>query len=262
MGLSVFTTRHERAGRRPPRGLSATLLLIWGCGACAPEPVTIKSSHEFVPQSITSVAIAPFHGVKRKRESSLTFRALPPSVLESSEVHQSIHQSLGNGSMSPVPQRFHVLRGSVPDAVPDMIRHMVYSQLRLDARVDIVPPEAVEQILDDQDAPARARDRQEIVRLLGQRLAVDAVLEGSIRVYREREGTKFGALPAAVGFEIRLRRVRDGVVLWTGDYFEEQKPLTHDFKGFFERKGRFLTAEELARAGVARVLHQLRLGTD
>jgi len=47
-----------------------------------------------------------------------------------------------------------------------------------------------------------------------------------------------------------------------GDYFEEQKPLTHDFKGFLERKGRFLTAEELARAGVARVLHQLPLGTD
>ncbi len=150
----------------------------------------------------------------------------------------------------------------MPDAVSDMIQHMVYSQLRLNSKVDIIPPATVGQILNSQDGPARAQDRQETVRLLGQRLAVDAVLEGIIRVYREREGTKFGALPAAVGFEIRLLRARDGLVLWVGDYFEEQKPLTHDFRGFLERGGTFVTAEELARAGVARVLQQLPLGTD
>jgi len=51
-------------------------------------------------------------------------------------------------------------------------------------------------------------------------------------------------------------------VLWVGDFFEEQKPLTHDFKGFLERGGTFVTAEELARAGVARVLQSLPLGAD
>ena len=139
---------------------------------------------------------------------------------------------------------------------------MAYSQLRLKPRIQVIPPETVGQILDSQEGSARARDRQETVRLLGQRLAVDAVLEGVIRVYREREGTKFAAHPAAVGFEIRLVGTRNGEVLWVGDYFEEQKPLTHDFKGFLERGGTFVTAEELARAGVARVLQSLPLGTD
>ena len=44
------------------------------------------------------------------------------------------------------------------------------------------------------------------------------------------------------------------------DYFEEQKPLTQDLQGFFERGGRWVTAEELARSGVKRVMQRLPLG--
>lgn len=150
----------------------------------------------------------------------------------------------------------------MPDAVPDMIRHMVYSQLRLKPRIQVVQPETVGQTLGSQEGLPQAPERQDPARLLGERLGVDAVLEGVIRVYREREGTKFAALPAAVGFELRLIGVRDGKVLWVGDYFEEQKPLTHDFMGFLERGGTFVTAEELARAGVVRVLQSLPLGAN
>ncbi len=150
----------------------------------------------------------------------------------------------------------------MPDSVPGMIRHMVYSQLRLKPRIQVISPETVGQILDSQGGSAQARNRRESARLLGERLGVDAVLEGVVRVYREREGTKFAAHPAAVGFEIRLVGAKDGRVLWVGDYFEEQKPLTHDFKGFLERGGTFVTAEELARTGVVRVLQSLPLGTD
>ena len=150
----------------------------------------------------------------------------------------------------------------MPEAVPGMIRHMVYSQLRLKPRIQVIPPETVERILGSLEGSTRAQDRREAARLLGKQLAVDAVLEGVIRVYREREGTRFAALPAAVGFEFRLVGVRDGKVLWVGDYFEEQKPLTQDFKGFLERGATFVTAEELARAGVVRVLQGLPLGAD
>ena len=203
------------------------------------------------------MAITPFR-VQGERGISLAFRTSPPADLE----HSQIPQSLGSVSGSSVPGRSRQVQVSVPDSVPDMIRHMVYSQLRLKPQVQVVPPETVGRILDSQEGSALARDRRETARLLGQRLAVDAVLEGVIRVYREREGTKFAADPAAVGFEIRLIGARDGEVLWVGDYFEEQKPLTHDFKGFLERGGTFVTAEELARAGVVRVLQSLPLGAD
>ncbi len=256
MELNVFIATGAR--RRHMRWLSATLLLLWGCGACAPDTVTIKSHPQFASQAIAKVAIAPFRAIKRERGTSLAFRTSPPADLE----HSQIPQSLGSVSGSSVPGRSRLIQVSVPDSVPDMIQHMAYSQLRLKPRIQVIPPETVGQILGSQEGSARVQDRQETARLLGQRLAVDAVLEGVIRVYREREGTKFAALPAAVGFEFRLLDARDGRVLWVGDYFEEQKPLTHDFKGFFERGGTFVTAEELARAGVARVLQSLPLGTD
>ncbi len=257
MALNVSLTNHVDAGRPPFRCLSATLLLLGACGGCAPETVTIRTHPHFAPGAITKVAIAPFRTVNRARSTSLTASASPQEDLE----HPVIPHSLGNPSGSPVPARARLTQVSVPDSVPDMLQRMVYSQLRFKPQVRVMAPDEVERILDGPRDSARERDAQETVRLLGERLDVDAVLEGVIRVYREREGTKFAALPAAVGFELRLIRVRDGQVLWVGDYFEEQKPLTHDFLGFLERGGTFVTAEELARAGVVRMLQGLPLGT-
>ncbi len=255
MELNAFITT---AHRRQARWLSATCLLLWGCGACAADPVTVKSHPHLASQAITKIAIAPFHVVKAKKGISLAFRTSPPADL----ANPQIHQALGSVSGSSIPGRSRPVQVSVPDSVPDMIRHMVYSQLRLKPRIQVIPPESVGQILDSPEGSAQARNSRESVRLLGERLGVDAVLEGVVRVYREREGTKFAAHPAAVGFEIRLVGTKDGKVLWVGDYFEEQKPLTHDFKGFLERGGTFVTAEELARTGVGRVLKSLPLGTD
>ena len=256
MELSAFLT--TGAHRRQARWLSPTFLLLWGCWACAADPVTVKSHPQLASQAITKVAIAPFHVVKAKRGISLAFRTPPPADL----ANPQIHQSLGSVSGSSIPGRSRPVQVSVPDSVPDMIRHMVYSQLRLKPRIQVIPPETVGQILDSPEGSAQAKNSRESARLLGERLGVDAVLEGVVRVYREREGTKFAAHPAAVGFEFRLVGVKDGKVLWVGDYFEEQKPLTHDFKGFLERGGTFVTAEELARTGVVRVLQSLPLGTE
>ena len=256
MELSAFTTIGVH--RRQARWLSTTFLLLWGCGACAADPVTVKSHPQLASRAITKVAIAPFHVVKAKRGISLAFRTPPPADL----ANPQIHQSLGSVSGSSIPGRSRPVQVSVPDSVPNMIRHMVYSQLRLKSRIQVIPPETVGQILDSPEGSSQVQNSRESARFLGERLGADAVLEGVVRVYREREGTKFAAHPAAVGFEFRLIGAKDGKVLWVGDYFEEQKPLTHDFKGFLERGGTFVTAEELARTGVVRVLQSLPLGTE
>ena len=254
--MSAFIT--IGACRQPLRRVSTTLILLWGCGACAPDTITIKAHPQLASQTITKIAIVPFRVAKREQGISLAFRTPPPADLE----HPQIHQSLGSVSGSSVPGRTRPIGVSVPDSVPDMIWRMVYSQLRLKPRIQVISPETVGQILGSLEGSTRTQDRLETAQLLGQRLAVDAVLEGVVRVYREREGTKFAAHPAAVGFEIRLVGTRDGKVLWVGDYFEEQKPLTQDIKGFLERGATFVTAEELARAGVVRVLQGLPLGAD
>ena len=95
---------------------------------------------------------------------------------------------------------------------------------------------------------------------VGTRLKVDGVLAGLVRTYREREGSKLGAKPAVVGFEVYLLRPSDGMVLWTGEFFEEQKPLTQDIVGFFEKGGGFVTADELAELGVQKVMKAFPVG--
>jgi hypothetical protein len=95
---------------------------------------------------------------------------------------------------------------------------------------------------------------------VGDRLKVDGVLMGLVRTYRERDGTRIGAKPAAVGFEVFLVQPADGVVLWKGEFFEEQKPLTQDVVGFFEKSGGFVRAKELSELGVQKVMKAFPVG--
>ena len=251
--MSGFSAACDTASRSRLCLLAAFCFFMLGAGgtACAPDTVTIRSHPHFAPRTITKVAIAPFRTFKETRGATQTFGSAPPAS-DDAGMHRSSRRSV-----PPAPRLAGVSSVSVPPFVPEAIRHMVYTRLKLNPRIHVIPPDTVE-LLRDVDAEVGDRRAQ----ILGQRLAVDAVLEGMVHVYREREGTTFAAIPAAVGFELRLVGVGNGDVLWVGEYFEEQKPLTHDARGFFARGGTFVTAEALARNGVVRVLQHLPLGKE
>jgi hypothetical protein len=63
-----------------------------------------------------------------------------------------------------------------------------------------------------------------------------------------------------VGFEAKVVAA-DGQVLWEGNYYEKQRPMIEDMKGFLERGGLFVTAEELAIYGVEHMLLEFPFGT-
>ncbi|MGB0911038.1 MAG: hypothetical protein ACPGYT_11805, partial [Nitrospirales bacterium] len=111
-----------------------------------------------------------------------------------------------------------------------------------------------------QDSQAPTANWKETVKLVGSGLDVDAVVMGLVRTYRERVGTKIGATPASVGFEVHLVDPKSGKIYWTGEYYEEQKPMTEDFMGFVERGGVFVTAHELAEYGVHKMMKQFPVG--
>jgi len=95
---------------------------------------------------------------------------------------------------------------------------------------------------------------------LAKRSKADAALIGQVLLYQERVGNRMGASPpAAVGFEVKVVAA-DGQVLWVGNYFERQRPMTEDLMGFI-RRWTFVTAEELARYGVDEVMKQFPFGT-
>jgi hypothetical protein len=93
---------------------------------------------------------------------------------------------------------------------------------------------------------------------LAKRLNADATLVGQVLVFQERVGSRMGASPAAaVGFEVKVVAA-DGQVLWAGNYYERQRPMT-ELYGFIHRWA-FVTAEELAEYGVDEVLKEFPFG--
>ena len=97
---------------------------------------------------------------------------------------------------------------------------------------------------------------------IAQRLGADAALSGKVLVYQERVGGRFGAdPPAVVGFEAKLV-APDGNLLWEGNYYEKQRPMTEDVMGFIRRYGMFVTADELAAYGASKLAEDLPVGSS
>ncbi len=146
----------------------------------------------------------------------------------------------------------------VPDTAAQRITTQVVSALSGRPSLRVIGPEESSAMLSKGTQEAQSA-LTVMAQEVGTRLKVDGVLAGLVRTYRERDGSKFGAKPAAVGFEVYLLRPSDGMVLWTGEFFEQQKPLTEDLVGFFEAGG-FVTVDELAELGVQKVMKAFPVG--
>lgn len=243
----------------PPKSFlwSGKIILILGLGlfGCAPETVTVKTHPTFAPGLIKTVAVVPFTAVAGSPGVYQSFGELPPPDVGTPEIRPSFE-----GSASPLPHRPRAKKVSVPSGAEKKVTEMVYAHLKLRPGLKTIPAYEVNQTLEQSRAKNGKVKPKELARELGKALSLDAVIMGQVRVYREREGNKFGAIPAAVGFDVQVINAKDGTVIWVGDYFEEQKSFAEDFKGMMERGGKWVTAEELARSGVKRVMQRLPLG--
>jgi|GEM_PF-3169309 len=155
--------------------------------------------------------------------------------------------------------------GSVAPAVPvtagDKLADAFYLKLNVREGLAVVPPSLVREAMPSITASVAGRH---VLRDLGERLDVAAVLEGTVDMYQERKGSAMGLEraedAAAVRFSVRLISVKDNQILWSGDYAERQRPLTEDIAGFLQRGVRFVTVDELADSAVDNVLRGFPLG--
>ena len=227
------------------------ILFMGGITACAPDTVGIQRSNQFSPGSIKRIALLPFSALPGSRGVYQSAGEGPAPYIETSEIRQSFETTTG-----PVPLRAHATTITVPASAPGLITNMVYTNLLSRPGLKTIAPEIASALIPKGMSVSELMKSRVEIQQLSKSLAVDALLFGVVRVYRERAGTKLAAIPAAVGFDINLVDGKTGVVLWKGDFFEEQKPLTEDLRGFFARGGTFVTAEELARSGVHRVMER------
>ena len=94
----------------------------------------------------------------------------------------------------------------------------------------------------------------------GRRHGADGVLVGFVYRYKERVGKGYGAeSPASVAFDMHLIRVADGRMIWTAHFDETQQSLGDNLfqlGSFLSRGGRWVTAEELAKSGLEKILEK------
>jgi hypothetical protein len=230
-------------------------VLALGIIGCAPDTVTVQTHPTFSPTAMTVIGVVPFTAAEGSPGVSQSVGKLQPPDVGSSDIQPSFAASQG-----PVPHRSDVPKVSVPSGAQEKVTDMVHANLRLRPGLKVISPHDVTQALNQSNLKYSRMKAQQLAQELGKALSLDAVLIGHVRVYRERAGQTFAAIPAAVGFDVQVINAKDGTVVWKGDYFEEQKPFSEDFRGMVERGGKFVTAEELARSGVKRVMQRLPLG--
>ena len=249
----LYPSPHRLAGWRSLVALRAfaggLALLTLGC---AGEKVTTKSSPQLSQYLVRSVVVLPFHTLATPQ---VTRRQVTEPLPTEGALKSDIEMIPGRSAQRPRQDT-----AAVPQETGDKIARMFSRKLRHKGGLTVhSPAEAAIEIVNVKSVDEDLKMEEEAKRV-AVRLKADAALVGLVRVYQERVGSKYGAVPAAVGFEVMLV-ARDGRKLWAGSYYEKQRPATEDFDGFWKRGFGFVTAQELAEYGVEQLLGEFPYGS-
>lgn len=225
-------------------------VMLAGAG-CSGSKVTTKASNELPRYHVKTMAVVPFTTIAtpQLRDQSDPFMSTPQSVRRSDI-------SVGVPSSVEPPPRQTV---TVPGTAAAKITQLFWVRLRHRAGLVASSPGDAGKAAASLGGDLSKTTPETMAAAVAKKLQQDAALIGQVLVYQERVGSRLGANPpASVGFEIKVVAA-DGQVLWVGNYYERQRPMTEDFMGFIHRWA-FVTADELAEYGVDEVLKEFPFG--
>jgi hypothetical protein len=215
------------------RPLAAGLALLLVLAGCAGTSSVSTNTSPVETLAVTRILVLPFQDMYEIFGTNMSYRCpLCDSVYEIETVTPGADDFLTDELMSAL-----AARGDFELIPPDAAGGVVQQLVSPDGRP--LPPLA---LLQD----------------VGREMDADAILLGRVYRFEERIGTGFSAQqPASVTFDLLLIRVADGRILWTGRFEETQKSLSENLfnLGTFVRRGaRWISAEEMARSGLAQML--------
>jgi hypothetical protein len=227
-------------------------LVVLAAIGCSGPKVTTKSSPELSRYQIRAIALVPFTTLTTPQAQDLgePFVSTPQNVRQS-DMYVALPANVEGQLRQTV---------TVPKFAADKVTQLFWSRLKSrDGLVVLSPRDLPKGSSGNAD---QAKATQEAVgAAVATRLKADAALVGQVLVFQERVGSRLGANPpASVGFEVKVV-ASDGMVLWIGNYYERQKPMTEDMLGFLQRWGTFVTADDLARYGVDEMLKKFPFGS-
>ncbi len=241
--------KRHTAVRLIPYAFTLTVFLLIAVG-CSGDKVTTKSSSDISRYQIRTMALLPFTSIAT------------PQVMDPVDPYMSAPQGIRRSDISvavpssaePPPRH----TASVPGYAAEKVTQLFWNRLKIRAGVMVSAPGESAKAFGGLETAKMTPEMAGAA--LAKKLKADAVLIGQVLVFQERVGSRLGASPpAAVGFEIKAVAA-DGQVLWIGNYYERQRPMTEDFMGFIGRWA-FVTAEELAQYGVDEVMKAFPFGT-
>jgi len=222
--------------------------------ACSGSKVTTQTSAELSRYQIRTIALIQFTTLAT------------PQVKDAGDMYLSTPQSVKRSDISlgvpPSVEPPSKQTATVPDYAAEKVTQLFWTRLKNRQGLTVLSPaqSAKAAIQPTEETTKETPERQ--AANLSTKLKTDAALMGQVLVYQERSGSRLGANPpASVGFEVKAV-ASDGQVLWVGNYYERQKPMTEDFLGFVQHGGVFVTAEELAQYGADEVLKTFPFGTN
>jgi len=238
-----------------PWGLTLVLAAVILAGAtCSGAKVTTQKSSALPRYQIHTLVLLPFETLNTPqiRDEGNRYMSTPRGA-RASDISVGVPSSVEPHAHQTV---------MVPAYAADKITQLFWVRLRNMKGVTVLSPSQSSvsktsmpqfgdppQVLPEQAAADAAK-----------KVGADAAIVGQVSVYQERVGSRLGANPpASVGFEIKAVAA-DGHVLWAGNYYERQKPMTEDFSGFIHHGWGFVTVDELTRYGVEELMKVFPFG--
>jgi hypothetical protein len=221
---------------------------------CSGPKVTTQASGELSRYQIRTIALVPFAALATPQVRDLGEQYVStPKGARGSDISIAIPSS----AEPPLRET-----EAVPEYAPEKVTQLFWSRLKDRKTLTVLSPSSVAHAAGSLKDEERNMTPETRAAALARMVSADATMIGRVSVYQERVGSRLGANPpATVGFEVKVI-AKDGQVLWVGNYYERQRPMTEDFLGFLQRWGAFVTAEELARYGVDAVLKVFPFGTQ
>jgi hypothetical protein len=148
--------------------------------------------------------------------------------------------------------------GSVSDKAVSTVEDLLVARLMESTHFEVITPDRVGAVYKSLESGSFKISSKALLMKTGAEVGADGIVVGTLYRFRERRGYAYSVeKPASVSFELHLIRVSDGAILWKGVFDKTQKSLMEDVlqaKYFYQEKGRWVTAEELARSGMDEVL--------
>lgn len=207
--------------------LGLLLLFLFGLPGCQKAPPA--SMAPFSRQNTYRLLVIPFEDMTRLYGLDVTIRSpLSGRIFTTGKVAEGADDFLTDSLISFLDRRKSV------QLIPSSLAQGVWAQLLSDSQKELPELEMMVEI--------------------GRNLGADAVLLGYVYRFKNRVGTEYAVdAPASVAFDIDLISISERTIIWSRRFDETQQALSEDlfqFGKFINRKGRWITAREMAVGGL------------